>query len=142
MQQFARSSGVMIAAALALVAAAVTLTAQTITPERDPAAMTSTAIVEEATARAAEIEAQSAGDLSSIEQTATALVEDLFTPLPFDPVPGGPPLPGADRNTGDSGPDFTPLLVIGAALVVLIFAGGLARLNRSEDANGDATDDA
>lgn len=132
----------LVATVVVCVLVALGVTAQTATlPDLDPAAITSTAIVEQATARAAEGDAQDAaaepGGLSGIEQTATALVEAMFTPLPFDPVPDGPPLPGPDSNTGGDGPDFTPLLVIGGALVVLIVAGVLARMGRSGEADSD-----
>lgn len=129
---------------MAVVVVAVSVAAQDVTPvvvtttPLEPAAITSTAIVEEATRRAVEVEAQGADGLSAIEQTATALVMDMLTPLPFDEVPDAPPLPGPDSNTGgDDSPDFSPLLVIGAALLVIIAAGGLARLG----SGGSPSDD-
>ncbi len=67
------------------------------------------------------------GGLSNIEQTATALVRELLaSPTPV--VIPGPPQPGPNSNTGADSPDLTPVFVVGAAFLVIIFAGALARM--------------
>lgn len=106
----------------------------------DSEALTSTAIVTEATARAVTVEAetgagaQGAGaGLGSLALTATALAGDLYTPLPFDVLTGSAPqvAPGGDTGSEHSGDetsiDWAPLVVIGGALLVMIAAGALAR---------------
>lgn len=129
----------LVVAALVLLAAALNAVAQAPTPQVDGEAMTSTAIVDEATRRAAGIDAQGANGLSGIEQTATALAQSVFTPLPFDSVPDAPPQPGPNSNTGEQSPDLTPVLVVGAAFVVMIIAGVLARLGRGDpDTHADS----